>query len=76
MMINWEGFGGKQSWPNFKLLSRHEPRRTEETYEKPQASRSTGRELNPRPPEYDAGVLTTQPRRSVEPCGMLYSVVS
>jgi hypothetical protein len=30
-----------------------------------QDSRSPGQDLNPRPPKYEAGVLTTQPRRSV-----------
>jgi hypothetical protein len=30
-----------------------------------QDSRSPGQYLNPRPPEYDEGVLTTRPRRSV-----------
>jgi hypothetical protein len=30
-----------------------------------QGSRSPGRDLNPGPPEYEVGVLTTRPRRSV-----------
>jgi hypothetical protein len=30
-----------------------------------QDSRSPGRDLNPGPPEYEAGVLTTRPRRLV-----------
>jgi hypothetical protein len=30
-----------------------------------QDSRSPGRDLKPGPPEYEAGVLTTRPRRSV-----------
>jgi hypothetical protein len=30
MMINWKGFDRKRSWPNFKILSRHSPGRTEE----------------------------------------------
>jgi hypothetical protein len=25
MIMNWKGFGRKQSWPNFKVLSRHSP---------------------------------------------------
>jgi hypothetical protein len=37
MMINWKGFGGKRSWPNFKVLSWHFPRGTEENQEKPQS---------------------------------------
>lgn len=32
------------------------------------SNRSPGRELNPVPLEYEAVVLTTQPRRSVLPC--------
>jgi hypothetical protein len=34
-------------------------------------SRSSGRDLKPRPPEYEAGVLTTQPRQSVIPTVIL-----
>jgi hypothetical protein len=30
-MMNWEGFGRKWSWPNFKVLSWHLPGGTEET---------------------------------------------
>jgi hypothetical protein len=33
-MINWKGFGRKQSWPNFKVLSRHLPGGTEEDHKK------------------------------------------
>jgi hypothetical protein len=32
-MINWEAFGQKRSWPNFKVLSRHSPVGTEENHE-------------------------------------------
>jgi hypothetical protein len=38
---------------------------TEENHEKPQYSRSAGRDFNTKPPEYEAGVLTNRPRRSV-----------
>jgi hypothetical protein len=31
-MINWKGFGRKQSWPNVKLLSWHLPGGTEENH--------------------------------------------
>jgi hypothetical protein len=34
----------------------------------PQDSRSSGRNLNPVPPEYEARVLTTRPRCSVQEC--------
>jgi hypothetical protein len=33
-----------------------------------QDSQFPGQNLNPGPPEYDAGELTTRPRRSVEIC--------
>jgi hypothetical protein len=50
----------------FKALSWHMPGRTEENHENlSQDSLSPGRDLNPEPPEYETGVLTTQPRRSV-----------
>jgi hypothetical protein len=32
-----EGFGRKQSWPNFKVLSRNSPGGTEKKYKKPQS---------------------------------------
>jgi hypothetical protein len=62
--MNWEGVGRKRSWPNFKagLLSRGSPRGAEENNETvSQDSQSQGRDLNPRPPEHKAGVLTTRP---------------
>jgi hypothetical protein len=51
-------------WPNFKFLSRHVPRRTEVNHEEAQDSQFPGRDLNPEPPEYEAGVLTARPRHS------------
>jgi hypothetical protein len=63
-MINWKGFGRKWSWPNFKVLSRHSPGGTEDNHEnRSEVSRSSDRDLNPGPPESEAGVLTTRPRR-------------
>jgi hypothetical protein len=65
-MKNWKGCGRKRLWPNLryypgicldglsnttKILS--------------QDSRSPDRDLNPKPPECEAGVLTAQRRRSV-----------
>jgi hypothetical protein len=51
--MNWKGFG------NF-------PGGTEENHEKlSQVRRFPCRDLNPVPPEYEAGVLMTQPRLSV-----------
>jgi hypothetical protein len=32
-MMNWKGFWMKQSWPNFKVLSRHSSGETEENHE-------------------------------------------
>jgi hypothetical protein len=65
-MMSWKGCGRKRSWPNFKALSRHLSTGTEEKTENlSQGSRSTFRDLNPGPPECDAGVLTTRQVRSV-----------
>jgi hypothetical protein len=58
-MINWKGFGTKRPW-------RYLPGGIEENHENiSQDSRSLGRDLNPRPQEYSAGVLTTGQRHSV-----------
>jgi hypothetical protein len=35
-MMNWRVFGRKQSWPNFKVVSRHSSGETKENHEKPQ----------------------------------------
>jgi hypothetical protein len=32
-MVDWKGFGRKQSWPNFKVLSWYLPEGTEESHE-------------------------------------------
>jgi hypothetical protein len=58
-MMNWKGFGRKRQWPNFKVLGG-----TEENYEISKDSRRPDRDLNPILPEYEADVLTTQPRHS------------
>jgi hypothetical protein len=64
--MNEKGFCRKQSRPDFKVLSLHLLGGTEETHENlNQNSRSPVRELKPGPPDYEAGMLTTQPRRSV-----------
>jgi hypothetical protein len=51
------------------LILRNYPRHlsdgTRENHEKPQDSRSLGRNLKPRPPKYETGVLNTLLRRSV-----------
>jgi hypothetical protein len=62
MVMNWKGFGIKRSWPNFKVLSRLSPGGTEENNENlNQDNRSTGQRIGP--PEHEAGMLTTGPRR-------------
>jgi hypothetical protein len=64
--MNWKGFGSKWSWHNFKVLFHHSPGWTEENDENySQDSRSPCRDLSSGPFEYEAGVLTTLPRRSV-----------
>jgi hypothetical protein len=59
--MNWKGCGRKRSWPNL----RYYPGiclegLTKTTKNLSQHSRSPGRDLNPGPPEYEAGVLTTR----------------
>jgi hypothetical protein len=57
--MNWKGCGRKWSWPAFAWRYWGKPRKLR------QDSRSPGRDLNPGPPEYEAGLLTTRPWRSV-----------
>jgi hypothetical protein len=55
-----------------KALSRHFPGQTEGKQEKLiQDSRSPGHDLKPGAPKYEKGVLTTEPRRSVEEQSLL-----
>jgi hypothetical protein len=57
----------KRSWPNFKVLSRNLPGGTEGKHEKSiTIAGRWGLDLNPGPPEYEVGVLTTRLRRWVE----------
>jgi hypothetical protein len=67
-MMNWKGFGKKRFWPNCKVLPRNFSGVTEESHEKFQVSRSPAQNVNPIRTEYEAGVLPTQPRRSVPKC--------
>jgi hypothetical protein len=65
-MINYTECARKLLWPNV----RYYPGTGLEGLRKitknlSHDSRSPGRVFNPRPPEYEAGVLTTRPRRSV-----------
>jgi hypothetical protein len=56
----------------FEVLFRHLPGGTEENHKNlSQNSWPPGRDSNPEPPEYKVGMLTTQPRRSVERLGRL-----
>jgi len=61
MMMNWKVFGRKRSWP----ILRYYPgirleglRKTTKTSIRIAGRR--GRDSNPGPPEYEAGVLTTK----------------
>jgi hypothetical protein len=75
MMINWKLFGRKRWWHNFKVLSRHSHGVTEEKHETSQSGQPVaGQESNTEPPEYEAGVLTTRPLRSVRPLVGLQSM--
>jgi hypothetical protein len=65
-MMDWKGSGRKRTRHNLKYypgIHLEGLRKTTEilTHD----SRSPGRDLNPEPPEYEAGLLTTRPRRSV-----------
>jgi hypothetical protein len=58
-MLSCNGYGRKQSSLNFNVLSQNLSGKTEENYKNlSQNSQYTGRDLNPGPPEYEAGVLT------------------
>jgi hypothetical protein len=49
MIMNWKGFGRKQSWPNFNVLSWHSPGGTDKTTTNlNQDSRSPGPIIEPR----------------------------
>jgi hypothetical protein len=62
-MMNFKGFVRKRSWPNFEVLSWYLPGGTEEN--RSQDGQSSGRDLNPKPPEFEAEVSITRTRRSV-----------
>jgi hypothetical protein len=64
--MNWKGFGRRQQWRILKYypgIRLEGLRKTTKTLNLD--GRSAGRDLNPRSPEYKAGVLTTRPRHSV-----------
>jgi hypothetical protein len=64
--MDWKGCGRKQSWAT-KVLFQHMAGGTEEKKMRnlSQDNQSPGQDLNPRPPEYGAEVLTTQLQCSV-----------
>jgi hypothetical protein len=64
--MNWKGCGRKRLWPNLKYYAGillEELKKT--TKNLSQVSPSKDWDLNLEPPEYEAGVLTAQPQRSV-----------
>jgi hypothetical protein len=57
---------GNRPWPNLRYYHSIYLERFRKTTIKPQSVEPVlGRDLNPRPSEYEARVLTTRPRRSV-----------
>jgi hypothetical protein len=61
--MNWKSFVRQRSWHDFKVISQHSLGGTEENHKSlSQDSRFPGRDLNSVSPEYEAGVLTSQPR--------------
>jgi hypothetical protein len=60
--MNSKGYGKKRSWPNLRYcpgICLDGLRKT--TKKLSQDSKSVGRDLNPGPPDYKTGVLTTRP---------------
>jgi hypothetical protein len=60
-MMNWKGFGKKGPLPNLRHypgICQEELREITKNYED---IWSNGRDLNPEPPEYEVGLLTTRP---------------
>jgi hypothetical protein len=64
--MNWKGYGRKRSWTNLRYypgICLEGMWKT--TKNLGQESLYPGRDLNPLPPEYGAGVVTTRLRHSV-----------
>jgi hypothetical protein len=64
--MNWREYGRKWSWPNLRYypgICLEGLRKNTENIS--QDSQSPGRDLNLRPPKYEAGVLTTRLQCSV-----------
>jgi hypothetical protein len=68
-MMNRKGCGRKRPWPNLRYYSSiclEGLRNITKNFI--QDTGFPGQNLNPVPPEYEAGVLTTGPQRLVAPC--------
>jgi hypothetical protein len=64
-MMNWKGYGEKLLCPNFKVLFQHVPGGLRKTTKGlSHNSRNPSQDFNPKPSEYGAGMLTTQPQCS------------
>jgi hypothetical protein len=75
--MNGKGFGTKRSWPNFWYspgIRLENLRKT--TKNIIEGNWSPGRDLNPGPPEFEAGVLTTRQRSSALFCIELWLFAS
>jgi hypothetical protein len=60
--MNWKEFGRKRSWPTLRYYPNiHLEGLRKASNNLGQDSKSLVRDLNPRPPKYEAGVLTTRP---------------
>jgi hypothetical protein len=69
-MMNYRGCKKKPPWPNLRYYTAIFPEVLRKTSKNlSQDSRFPGRDLNPGSSEYEAGVLTTQQRRSVVQVG-------
>jgi hypothetical protein len=72
LMMDLKGFGRKRSWLNFTVLPSIPLEGLRNTTKiLSQDNRSPGRDLSPGNPEYEAGVLTIRPRRSVARCNIM-----
>jgi hypothetical protein len=64
--MNWRGRGWKRSWPNLRCypdIFKEGLRKNTKNFS--HYNRYQGRDRNPGPHEYEGGLLTTRPRRSV-----------
>jgi hypothetical protein len=63
MSDEFEGYGRKRSYPNLRYYPGILLDGLRKNMKNSQDSRSLGRDLNRGPPAYEAGILTTRPRR-------------